>query len=254
MLSSEKKLEKDRYHPISKALNAILREFRGKAYGDIPVPELRENEEVVYMPNDPATIESSHLKGERIARADRKPDVIGVFVPFFREMFEGNNVADFDFKDVVTEIGKTHFSKTKRNFSCKPTWKDVQQTWELKNAGKEMKFPVENATWNTGDILNRPHYQMEEVQAKPEENPAKRGRDEEDDTQKPPKKKSCGGSSCVSSLFNEGEGSASGLNMFGPPGNDTTLTPDVQCAFYAIERLRAAWFITHSTVMLLTGD
>ena len=254
MLSSEKKLEKDRYHPISKALNAILREFRGKAYGDIPVPELRENEEVVYMPNDPATIESSHLKGERIARADRKPDVIGVFVPFFREMFKGNNVADFDFKDVVTEIGKTHFSKTKRNFSCKPTWKDVQQTWELKNAGKEMKFPVENATWNTEDILNRSLDQPEEEEPKPQEKPTKRGREGDDDTQKPPKKRSCGGSSYTSSIFNEGEGSTSKFNLSGPPGNDTSLSHDVQCAFYAIERLRAAWFITHSTVMLLTGD
>ena len=207
------------------------------------------------MLNDPVTIESSHLRHRKFSRAERKPDVTGAFVPFFRHFFEGKDVADYDFEDVVTAIGQPDFFTAKRKVSRKPTWRDVQQTWELKNTGKEMKFPVENTTWNAENILNRPHYfQVEEVQAKPEENQAKRGRDEEDDTQKPPTKKSRGGSSCVSSLFNEDKGSASGLNIFGPPGNDTTLTPDVQCAFYAIERLRAAWFITHSIVMLLTGN
>ena len=89
MLSSEKKLEKERYHPISKALNAILSEFRDKAYGDIPVPEVSESEEVAYMPNDPVTIESSHLRHRNSAEQNANPMSLVRSYHFFARFLKG---------------------------------------------------------------------------------------------------------------------------------------------------------------------
>ena len=146
-LSSGEKLEKDRYLPISSSLNAILSEFRDKAYKDIPAPKLRENEELLYIPNDPTTIESKHLKDADITPAERKPDVIGVFVPFLRNMFDEDGIEDYDFDAMATGIVREEFATKGRKESCKPTWGDVQQTWELKNTNKKMEFPNENAVW-----------------------------------------------------------------------------------------------------------
>ena len=256
-LSSGEKLEKDRYLPISSSLNAILSEFRDKAYKDIPAPKLRENEELLYIPNDPTTIESKHLKDADITPAERKPDVIGVFVPFLRNMFDQDGIEDYNHDAMVTAIGQGKLVAKGGKGSCKPTWGDVQQTWELKNTNKKMEFPGEDAVWNTEDILNRSHDQPVKEPSKPKtktKQPVKRGREGDDDTQKRPNKKSCGGSSQTPSIFTEGEGSASSFSLSGPPESDRSLNHDVQCAFYAIERLRAAWFITHSTVTLLTGN
>ena len=39
-----------------------------------------------------------------------------------------------------------------------------------------------------------------------------------------------------------------------PDEQSSHVSHDVQCAYYAIERLSAAWYVTHSTVILLEGE
>jgi len=47
---------------------------------------------------------------------------------------------------------------------------------------------------------------------------------------------------------------AAGSQMVPPPGEVPAVDDDVQCGYYAIERFRATWQITHVSGIFLTGE
>ena len=47
---------------------------------------------------------------------------------------------------------------------------------------------------------------------------------------------------------------AAGGQMVPPPGEVPAVDDDVQCGYYAIERFRATWQITHVSGIFLTGE
>lgn len=100
-------------------------EFSGKKYGSLPKPdEGADDETVIFMPNDPNVIESSHLW----ETSKRKPDVIGVPISFVHEVHE--ELKGMDYKQLSTKVSKE--SRKNLKPSRDTEWPDVYVTCELK--------------------------------------------------------------------------------------------------------------------------
>ena len=260
--------EKGRYVPLSKMLNTILMEFRDKEYSIIPRPNSHDNkEEIVFLPNDPTVIKSHYLirdtRNPDVQKSfpKRKPDIIGVFLSHLCEKYREHKYADFS--TVVEEIGEGGIPKKETGegaaaTNLHTTWKDIHLTWELKRK-LNLKRPAKKE-WTVDGVLGKPEPQpdpkAEEAQTtkagattskksgkKPKAKGGPKGKrkrndndddDDGDDKKDHPTKKSRSDSS--GKLYNNG-----------PP-------PDVQCAYYGAERLAALFSITHSIVILLTGE
>lgn len=255
-------MEKDRYQPFSGALNAIQKHFRAKSYPNIPVPEQRAGEEeVIYLPNDPATITSEYMYDN----AHRKPDIIGVFVPYMRERYPA--LKDYSFDDMAKGIadgnikaagldetaGTKKASKTPENKDSMK-WIDVHQTWELKvRKVKKDSFQFQQKMWSVDDI--RKAFDGTQAQAQKRTNKRKTDAREDEagaEASSGPSSKKTRSSTTTRSVplpF------TSTMTTVGETGKEDThdMNPDTQCAYYGLERLSAEWFITHSTVILLTG-
>ncbi|KAF8637428.1 hypothetical protein AX16_010819 [Volvariella volvacea WC 439] len=268
--------EKRRYSPLANALNAIMMEYRDRQFSNLPtpIPSTREGNELIYIPNDPQVIQSDYISRHFNSTTKRKPDVISVYVSLLRNTIDDNQ--SYFYADWVTHIYKDKYKAEKREY--KPTWKDVQQTWELKASKKispepllekmehERMLPFETSSnsttlpdtaLNSGSSMAPPSEAGAEVGENRKrqnasdvlvEMPAKRARNS-GHTSRNQTPSAAGQTGSLPSGSSRIPGSSGIPGSPNPPLQ--SLSPDVQCAFYAIERLHATWTVTHSTVVLL---
>lgn len=228
-------IEKDRYMPLSIAINAIMREFADTAFGPLPIPNAMEGEEqILYSPNDPNVIESKHLH----AVGHHKPDIIGMPLSSYCDIYTEYEKANSE--DMEELIAKNALRNTKA--SRKPIWKDPRQTWELKV--EEPKLVYEEYTWTVDEIL----HPVEQPPAKA--NLKRTLADVDVKHGNPAPKKSCASRSAAT---HSARPSIRPENA-PPPDPIPTLQPDDQCGIYAVDRLTASWTIMYTTVILLTGE
>lgn len=191
----------------------------------------------------------------------RKPDIIGVFAPYMRERYP--ELADYSFEDLAEGIAngtiksaglfdKTGTKKTSKTPEKQPMkWIDVQQTWELKvRKVKKDSFAFQQKMWSVDDITRA----FDGTLAQEQKRTNKR---------KPDANEDAADASTGSSSKKLRSSTARSVHLpftsipakVGEAGKEDThdIDPDMQCAFYGLERLCAEWFITHCTVILLTG-
>lgn len=232
--SCDKSDEKDRYLPLSIALNTILSEFGDVAFGTLLVPNATEGkEQVIYSPNDPTVIESKHLH----TIGYHKPDIVGMFVSSLCKIYKKFEESEYkDFAKLISDNSLIDEAEQK------PDWKDAIQTWELKV--DKPKLVYEEHTWTLDEVSHSSD------QSSAKANLKRTKADNNDNKGNPALKKSCviwpaAGQSARPSIR---------------PRNTTTRTPlpkithDVHCGFYGIDRLTASWTIMHCTVLLLKGE
>lgn len=89
-----------------------------------------EDEDIIFVINDPVVIESTHLDKS----TKRKPDLICLLAKKFRSLQE--DCQDYDFLACVCAALKPKEPKPKTsNREAKVTWGDILHSWELKSNG-----------------------------------------------------------------------------------------------------------------------
>ena len=262
-------------------LNRISREFRTKVYGSIPSPSSRNNkEEIVFMPHDTFPILTNYSTGD--LPCERMPDIIGVFLSFLCEKYEGYE--NFDLTRMSTEVAEGRIphegektSKTGVTRYPRTEWKDIHLTMELK-CSRPITIPE---SWDNKQVLETSNVKATTVtrqstpsvkaveNTRPAVNPTTISQTQAapDPVKMPNVGSGSPGNVDTNALkrVREEEGTTSkgerprkssrGNN--GEPSNrEATITrppPDVQCAYYGAERLAASFFITHSIVVLIDG-
>lgn len=226
--------ETDRYLPMTKALNAILIAFRGKAYPGLPM----SNDDIIFMRNDPGYINADQKSRKLVT--PKKPDVIGLLTSRLEDMLGDDEPRTF--AKWCAWAGR----RKEKDEKHKLYWSDVQQFWEFKKSKEE----ITQAFW-----LDTRKYTLEamlakEVHLEVPASPTDRVSEN---------KKRKGDSPAVPSNSRAGKASrGSNLDSAGArveevrDGNNSITTPE-QCAYYAIERLSAAWHFTHCTGVEIDG-
>lgn len=232
--------------------------------------ERRNQEEIVFMRNDPSVIKSEYAYSDSL----RKPDVVATFVPYMQKRF--GVLKDYDFEKMIDCIADGSITTTKvdlvdqgdgvgkiarvigkkltgrrKTVTAKSTgktpeaepeplqWIDVQQTWELKRTPDVRLKPCTDTVWNAeklGEVTSDSDL--------PSKVKVEKGRDGTDRTAK-----------SKNDSRSEPLPYASGLCTVGAQvTNEPKKDPESQCAYYAIERLSAAWYMTHSIVVMVDGE
>lgn len=207
-------------------------EFRDKEYNSLPNPsEQEEKEQVIFMPNDPVVIKSSHLWEESY----RKPDVVGVQLSFLCDIHE--DLKGLNYEQMLMKIADELLKR--KQASRRPTWYDINLTAELK-----FKQPLvfHDREWSFNEIM------QSATTNSTVNGSAKRTYDQYN----PVKSDTTSKRSRVTtqnvhvSIVPEFEGDKIEES---PP----SISAALQCAYYGLERLSAKWTIMHSFVILLTG-
>ncbi|KAF8660115.1 hypothetical protein AX16_001642, partial [Volvariella volvacea WC 439] len=130
-------VQKRRCSLLSNALNAIMMEYRDRQFSNLPtsIPSTREEDELIYIPNDPQIIQSDYISRHFGSTTKRKPDVISVYISLLRDIVD--DTRSYSYADWVTYICKDTYKIEQRGNM--PTWKSIQQTWELRTS---MKIPM----------------------------------------------------------------------------------------------------------------
>ena len=195
-------------------------EFREKEYGNLPIPSQQaDGEELIFMSNEQTIIESDHI-ARHASTSKRKPDIIAIFTSTLNKYC--TNQPKTKFQDWVRLVSDDWSSNL---LLQKFQWLDVHQSWEL-------------------DVKHRHDQDLQEEETKSQDpvQPLSENRKRRSDESLSGDKKR----TRVSNLDSENKASQA-------LDNDNNLVPDLRCAYYAIERLRAACHVTHSMAVLLEG-
>ena len=272
-------------------LNIISQEFRDKKYGSIPSPSERTNkEEILFMPHDSFPIFSNYATGG--IRSERTPDIIGVFLSYLCDRYEG--YGDYDFAAMAGQIaagqipreGEKALRVENEDFS-RTEWKDVHLTVELKYHRK-IEDPVGH--WTKEDVMEAgPAKQVTRTTGQPMSNvrtpgaematvaharttsnvePATNARLAAIESEPPNIGEAIARKRArvEEDINNDSERpqkiirrnhvlqANTPINV-APlrPSTNIRPPPSVQCAYYASERLASSFFITHSIVVLIDG-
>lgn len=205
-------------------------EFRSKEYGSLPnLSEQEEKEQVIFMPNDPVVIKSSHLWEDSYL----KPDVVGVQLSFLCEIHE--SLKGLNHEQMSQKIAEELLKR--KEASRVPTWYDINLTAELK-----FKQPLvfNDRVWSFDEI-------MQSATQKSTVNGTKRTYEEYNTSENvttATKRSRVTTQNVYVSIVPEGRAKEE---------VPTSISAALQCAYYGLERLSAEWTIMHSFVILLTG-
>lgn len=206
------------------------------------------------MRNDPVCISRSAAAENFSSSVDatRKPGIIAIFTSYLRKTVP--DCQHYDFEDWCAHLSQSSAEDENAAGKTKRVWLDVLQSWELK---------VSKTAFNVSRIDTK--YTMVGLTDPEEPDPS---------VVQPVT--SIGGKRKASHPLRSGSGKrsrstrttkairpskipdaivpggASGSNSCSHP--PLSITTDEQCAYYAIERLSAAWNITHCTVVQLSGE
>lgn len=225
---------KPRRVALCNALNNILSEYRSRKFGDLPIPSQRDDkEELIFIPNDLVNIESDHI-AQHLSGSKRSPDVLATFTSNLCEKFDNHKDAEFGKWEELIDEGKVD-QASNRGWQ----WNDIHQPWELlKPRRHEVEFP-ESCEANIEQALQ--DYKLRtQSNSHHRQNSRKRRSDEE-----------LSNKSKKARMENESDPKPLYLQV---ADEQLNLLPDLRCAYYAMERLSSAWYILHSTAVLLDGE
>ncbi|KAH6904219.1 hypothetical protein BKA70DRAFT_1432418 [Coprinopsis sp. MPI-PUGE-AT-0042] len=238
-----------RYYPLVNGVNAVLVHFSGISIGGLA--HAPGTDDLIYMIQDPAIIKSKPITADNGSRNTlRKPDAIGTS----------------PFSHWVTEF-VTHSqtnNEIKKNGQTK--WGDCWNIWELKfvKQSTEVVFPRYTTACIRSDVAaSRNSVPVDNtIPNSAGEVPLEQ---QSISFQSPGASGTCPGSSkgkrptpvdatdgnrpCKKPKVRSRKPSAVRPGV--PPRPKSTVTPEVQAAYYGIEMLRGRWDKTHSIVLLL---
>ncbi|TFK20505.1 hypothetical protein FA15DRAFT_123242 [Coprinopsis marcescibilis] len=244
MLST--KVEKDRYHPLSVALNAILVQFSGNSVSDAAF---------LFVVNDPAIITSTVMSDEAPRGTMRKPDLIALTLCRLKKIVSVGVDGYSGFAKILEE-GADVWKDARKNAQENIGWPDVHNPFEIKVEDiidcTRMDGPYEVA-----DILPKDHKQKSELQAGPTGSTGSATTSKASARKTSSQSRSTAGTTNSNNLKRKSStprGSSNKKQKFPPLSPSTTVTTDVQCAYYGLELLRSRWDRTHSVVFLLVDN
>ena len=192
----------------------------------MPAPSRREDgEELIFMSNDQTFIESDHI-ARHVSSSKQRPDVIATFTSTLKNCYTESPKTTRNFGDWTHLVSDDSFRKS---LSGKGGWIDVLQTWEMDAMHRNVNPDVESEESTKTQDSTRP----------PPENRKRRA----DEAISGDKKRAR-----VIPNVTSGE-----PKPFRALDEEQNLIPDLRCAYYAIERLRAAYHVTHTMAVLLEG-
>lgn len=233
--------ETARYQPLVNTLNSILRWNNS-------------NPDVIFLVNDTATIIGPDLPTKR------KPDIILVSLPTLRSWL-GDTCDHYNFNDCVSHLSKKPIPK-----HVKRSWIEIIQFWELKAtmALEKRAKEIHTVHYSIGSIRE----QTRPLHSSSKSTPLSEGSaiSAINSSAKSP-------TGLGTSMKRKGETSSDPNNVkksrnshipsqavedsslsWDAPGFSTSVTPDVQCAYYAIEHFRSSWKISHVSGVYLKGE
>ncbi|TFK17683.1 hypothetical protein FA15DRAFT_675904, partial [Coprinopsis marcescibilis] len=242
MLST--KVEKDRYHPLNVALNAILVHFSGNNVS---------HDAFLFVVNDPAIVTSMAMSSEVPNCTKRRPDLIALTLCRLHEIATLCQPHDYSHFAEMSEEQTDLWEDARKNAHGMIGWADVHNPFKIE-AGDTIDCTRMNRPYEVADILPKDQKQESETQAGPTA-PMSSETDDKANTGEAYKSKSTAGTS------NPGKrkgttlhGSSSKRQRLSPLPHSTTVTTDVQCAFYGLELLGSRSDRTHSVVFLLVDN
>ncbi|KAK0216566.1 hypothetical protein EDD85DRAFT_962350 [Armillaria nabsnona] len=254
----ETKIEKKRYDPITSVINYIMLAYEKHRFGKLPMPESSGRKQIIVIPNDPVVIESEQIKLDfpdlphlpHLLTMKRTPDLITILLSYLHKL--DHEVEDFKYEEWVISVDSESEKwkqkwkdAARRGGDGKTSWLDILSTWELK-VHSVVKCAELDERMSETKVLGG-------TSSTPASNILHQASGS-----------STGAASSRSSAKKRSHAEAVGSEYASeltssqkkPKTTDVNecLTPDMQCAYYAIERLRAAWNVTHSIVLLLDDN
>ncbi|KAK6978264.1 hypothetical protein R3P38DRAFT_3119258 [Favolaschia claudopus] len=206
--------EKKRYIPFINVVNVIKEHFRGVQCPN-KLPQPAAPEELIFVCNDPRRIDSAALKKSGTKKTS--PDCIIIRVETFVNMLQDSDVsADESFETLRVTASKQLKGSTLR-------WSDILASVEFKYGRKI-----------GGYVLGEP--EITGLSAANLAGGSKRSREESRDSP---------------SLKRSKTETNSTSHVQGETRTELILNAEQQCGFYALERLRAGPFISHTITILL---
>ncbi|KAK0199580.1 hypothetical protein DFS33DRAFT_1267374, partial [Desarmillaria ectypa] len=239
------KSEMQRYLPISNAMNIIMLEYDGRLFGKVPC--LSDHDRIIVIPNDPLVIESKQIRLD-LPTTKRKPDNIIVQLSHLLKLDDTCN--DFDYRSWVqsVETESKEWKWARKGTDEKTSWLDVHCSIELDACRVIGSTPLDQPT-SEKQVLGGSTNPESEIECRLASQAL--GPSTEATSSRSEKKRSHAeveGSQYVHKTTS----SQKKRKILHP--DLPYITADIQCAYYAIERLRAAWNVTHSIVLLLEDN
>ncbi|KAK0449041.1 uncharacterized protein EV420DRAFT_788562 [Desarmillaria tabescens] len=249
------KSRKQRSLPISTAINTIMVEYDGRPFGRLPC--LDDHHRIIVIPNDPLVIESLQLRKDSPA-AKRKPDNIIVQLSHLLKL--DDTCKDSDYRSWVQSV-ETESEKCKwaqKGTDKKTSWLDVHCSIELDTHRVIESAPLDQPMSKDQVLGGTSSTPASDVLQSSD----RKGEVERQLSSQPSSSSIGAASSCsCEKKRNHTEVEESETETTSSHKKRKTSDPDpprfpaeIQCAYYAIERLRAAWNVTHSIVLLLEDN
>ncbi|KAK0234644.1 hypothetical protein EDD85DRAFT_844788 [Armillaria nabsnona] len=248
----QRKSETRPYVPISTAINTIMLAYDGHHFGQLPC--LSGGDRIIVIPNDPLVIESKEIKRD-LPNAKCKPDNIIVQLSHLLKL---DDTCDYRAWVQSIETGSREWKRVRKDADQKTSWLEVHCSLELKAHRVIECAPVDQPMSEKqvlGGTSSTPASDVLQSNDAKSESDCRLG------------SQASGTSTGSSSRSSEKKrshveavGSAYASKMTSSQKKcktsdlDERFTAETQCAYYAIERLRATWNITHSIVLLLDDN
>ncbi|KAK0207155.1 hypothetical protein DFS33DRAFT_647844 [Desarmillaria ectypa] len=251
------KSEMQRYLPISNAINTIMLEYDEHLFGRLPC--LSDHNRIIVIPNDPLVIESKQIEVD-LPTMKRKPDNIIVQLSHLLKL--DDTCKDFDYRSWVQSV-ETESKERKwarKDIDEQTSWLDVHCSPELKAHRVIESTPLDQPMLEKQVLGGTSSTPASDVlqSSEPKSEIGRRSASQASGF-------STGAASSRSREKKRSHAEVEGSQYahkttssqkkrkilhFYPP----RITAEIRCAYYAIERLQAAWNVTHSIVLLLEDN
>ncbi|PBK63617.1 hypothetical protein ARMSODRAFT_942005 [Armillaria solidipes] len=241
-----------RRYLLSTAINTIMLAYDGYHFGQLPC--LIGDERIIVIPNDPLVIESKKIKRD-LPNAKRKPD--NIFIQLSHLLKLDDRCEDFDYRAWVQSI-ETECKESKRvrkDADEKTSWLEVHCSLELE-ARRVIECAPLDQLMSEKQVLGGTSFApacdvLQFNDSKSESDRRLASQASSSSTGAASEKKRSHPEAVGSEYASE---TTSSQKKRKTSDLDELSTAETQCAYYAIERLRAAWNVTHSIVLLLDDN
>ncbi|KAI3605706.1 other 1 protein kinase [Moniliophthora roreri] len=237
--------EAERYKHLVSALNTVLCNFRSHKFKDLMTPAELGDSELIFVTNDPAVIVT------QATGTERKPDIIATSPRTLENWFGVTDELEWTkLRDEINEGSKPRAGLQRG-------WLDVLQPWVLNKSKKLLRSERLEKVFSEKDLTEvapRDDQVTEKEDHHTADGPGpgtssrKRRRESETDVESTSKRQRTLINNCP--LRESPISNAQYANASAPP-LDNLCSPDMQLAYYALERLCVAWNITHTTGIIL---
>ena len=242
MHSASRRRESGRRKSLTRALNTILLACRSNSCSGALDEALPEAQELIFMRSCPVrTARNTTADSENVVR---KPDVVALFTSYLRRTIP--DCQRYDFEDWC--INQSAAEKEQASEKIKLEWLDVLQPWNVtfsKTTFDTSRLDSEYTAVGMTDLDGSDPSVASPVSVRGEKRKA--GSPLQSGSGK--RSRSTLTTSAAAVPLSHSAAENNGYE-------DPSILPstDEQGAYYAIERLSAAWNITHCTVVQLTGE